>query len=315
MISLRVPRGARGVPHHLGALALFLALLDGATGALLSAHYVPTAPEAHASVRRIVAQVPYGELLRAVHARGADLLVPTIWLAVLAAALTGGHRRSRAAGWVSLVALGLVTLDLAFTGSVLPWSRDGAAGAQMATATVGTLPLVGPWLRRAMLGGSTGGTVTLVRVWAAHAAMLPALASLLAAAIAARPPVADADDAAPLPLPRFATRAAALCIAATIALVLLAVFTAPEVGTAASGASSGGRPPWYLGAVHAALKSLPPTMIGVPGGAVAVLAGGGLALALAALPWLDPSARRLGRVIALSLALVVLGGTAYARLG
>ncbi|MFO0630053.1 MAG: cytochrome b N-terminal domain-containing protein [Polyangiales bacterium] len=314
MSALRVPRGLRGAPHHLGALALFLALVEGVTGALLSAHYVPTARDAHASVRVIVAEVPFGDLLRAVHARGADLLVVTVWATLLAAALTGGYRRARAVGWCALVGLGFVTLDEAFTGSLLPASRDGAAGVQVATATLGTLPAVGPWLRRAMLGGTVEGTLTLVRVWAAHAALLPGVATLLGAAMAWRLPVADDDDD-PLPLtPHFATRAAALCTAASLALVLLAAYAAPEGGAPAGRGASGGAPPWSLGAPHAALMSLPPRMIGVPGGTVAVFGGVALALALAALPGVDPRAGRLGRGFALTLALAVLGGTVYARL-
>jgi quinol-cytochrome oxidoreductase complex cytochrome b subunit len=311
---LRVPRGLRGAPHHLGALALFLAAVEAATGALLSAHYVPTARDAHASVRGIVAEVPFGDLIRAVHARGADLLVVTVWAAILAAALTGGYRRARAVGWFALVAMGFVTLDAAFTGSLLPGSRDSAAGVQIATATLGTLPAVGPWLRRAMLGGTSEGTVTLVRIWAAHAALLPGVATILGAAMAWRLPVDDDGDD-PLPLaPHFVTRVAALCTAASLALVVLAAFASPEVGPVASAVPSGGAPPWYLGAAHVALKSLPPRMIGVPGGTVAVLGGLALAVALTALPAVDPRAGRLGRSFALTLALAVLGGTVYARL-
>lgn len=314
MSALRVPRGLRGAPHHLGALALFLAAVEAATGALLSAHYVPTARDAHTSVRGIVAEVPFGDLLRAVHARGADLLVVTTWAALLAAALTGGYRRSRAVGWCALVAMGFVTLHEAFTGSLLPGSRDSAAGVQIATATLGTLPAVGPWLRRAMLGGDAEGTVTLVRIWAAHAALLPGVATILGAAMAWRLPVAEGGDD-PLPLtPHFATRVAALCTAASLALVVLAAFASPEVGAPGGAVAAGGAPPWYLGAAHVALKSLPPRMIGVPGGTVAVLGGVALAVALAALPGVDPRAGRAGRAFALTLALAVLGGTVYARL-
>lgn len=315
MSALTVPRGVAGAPHHLAALALFLAAVEGTTGALLSAHYIPTASGAHESVRTLVAEVPYGDLLRAVHARGADLLVATAWLLVLASALLGRYRPPRAAAWCAVVLLGFVALYEAFTGSVLPWSRDGAAGAQVASATVGTIPVVGPWLRRAMLGGDAHGSVTLVRVWGAHAAMLPGVASVLLAVAASRREGAEAGAPAMPFAPHFTLRAAALCTAATIALVLLAVFAPPGLGAPAQDPPTGGAAPWYLGSVHAALRAMPGRVLGAPGGAVAVLLGTLAGVGLLALPWIDPRGARLVRVLVVLLALAVFGGTVYARLG
>lgn len=315
--AVTIPRGVAGAPHHLAALALFLAAVEGTTGAMLSAHYLPSA-DAYGAVRTLVAEVPYGDLIRAVHARGADLLVATAWLLVLAAALLGRHRRPRELAWCALVLLAFVTFYEAFTGSVLPWSRDGAAGAQVATATVGTIPVIGPWLRRAMLGGDAGGAVTLVRVWGAHAAMLPGVASvLLGAAFAHRVALREPPDgdvpAMPL-APHFALRAGALCTAAAIALVLLAVFAPPGLGAPAQDPPVGGAAPWYLGSVHAALTALPPRVLGAPSGAVAVLLGTTFAGVLLALPWIDPRGSRHVRALVFLLALAVLGGTVYARL-
>lgn len=317
MSAMTIPRGLAGVPHHLAALALFLAGVEASTGALLSAHYVPTHAEAHGSVLRLVASVPFGELLRAVHVRGADLLVATVWLAVLASALDGGWRRPRAASWSALVLLGFVTLYAGFTGSLLPWSRDSAAGAQVATATVGAVPWLGAWLRRAMLGGDDTGAVTLVRVWGAHAALLPGVASAMlmgAAAQRVARPASPEDDTPSMPLaPHFLLRVAAMGTATMMALVLLAVFATPGVGAAAESAVRGGAAPWYLGGVHALLRAMPSRVIGVPGATVAVLLGVTAGAGLVALPWIDPRASRPLRGLVLALALVVLGGTVYAR--
>lgn len=313
-----VPRGIAGAPHHLAALALFFAAVEASTGAVLSAHYLPTRDGAYASVRLIVAEVPYGDLLRAVHARGADLLVATAWLTVLASALLGAYRRPRELGWIAVVLLGFISLFEAFTGSVLPWSRDGAAGAQVATATVGVIPWVGPWLRRAMLGGDAYGSVTLVRVWASHAALLPALgATVLAVAAAHRAALRGPEPASAhaMPVaPHFALRVAALCTAATIALVLLATLSAPALGGAAETPARGGVTPWYLGSVHALLSALPGRLLGAQSGAVVVVGGGAVAGALLALPWIDPRASRVTRALVAVLAAAVLGGTVYARL-
>ncbi len=318
MRALTVPSGRAGLPHHLAALGLFLGAVEASTGALLSAHYVPSQAEAHRSVRTLVAEVPFGELLRAVHARGADLLVVTVWLLVLAVAVGSRPRRPQAVGWWALVLLGVVTLYAGFTGSLLPWSLDSAAGAQVATATVGSLPWVGPWLRRAMLGGDAYGSVTLVRIWGAHTALLPGAATLLLVAAGGHRLVgaerAPDDRPAMPPVPHFALRVAALCTAATIVLVLLAVTVPPGVGAPAGGPVSGGSAPWYLGSIHAALTALPPRLLGVPGGTAAVLFGTFLLGALLALPWIDPRASWHVRGLVWLLALMVLGGTVYARL-
>lgn len=316
-MSAAVPRGVAGAPHLLAALALFLTAVEASTGALLAMHYVPTLTDAHASVRGVVDAVPYGDLIRAVHARGADLLVATSWLLVLATALAGGFRAPGRARWVATVLLALVALDEAFTGSILPWSRDGAASAQVAAATVGTIPAIGGWLRRAMLGGDGRAEVTLVRVWGAHAALLPGLASVLLGVALARRRAPD-DDVPAMPLyPHFAMRAAAVATATTMALVVLAEFATPGVGAAAAATvgATVGRPPWYLGAVDGALRVIPPQVIGVPGGGLAVLLGTLLAAALLALPWIDPRGSRWSRGFVLVLALAVLGGTIHARLG
>lgn len=313
-MTLPVPRGLRGLPHHLAALALFLGTLEAITGALLSAHYLPTPREAHASVRAIVAEVPFGELLRALHLRGAELLVVTAWLLVLSLALAGGHRRARALGWCAALGLAFATIYESLLGSLLPWSLDAAASARMATESVSTLPVVGAWMRRAMLGGDAHGPVTLVRVWATHATLLPGAASVLFLLLAMDlRGEARAEDELPWS-PHFVTRVAALCTATSILLLIASAAMPASVGAPASASVRGGAPPWYLGAVHLALKSLPARMIGVPGASVAVLGGAGLALVLAALPWLDREGGRVGRAFVALLALALLGGTVYARL-
>jgi quinol-cytochrome oxidoreductase complex cytochrome b subunit len=314
-----VPRGLGGVPHLLTALALFLGAFEVVTGALLGLYYRPDTAAAHALVRHVVTNVPYGELFRALHARGGDLLVVTVWALVLATVLTQRHTRPRELAWGALVLTAFATLAEAFTGSVLPWSEQSAVAARVATETVGTLPLVGRWLRRVMLGGDETGAVTLARVWGFHAGVVPAAVTALLAGVAVhRAALRETADAAGRTMPfapHFVLRAAAVCVAALLALNLLAVFAPPALGAEAPTrvlATTATQPPWYLLALHVALSRVPARVLGVPGGTVVVVGGAALALALLALPFLDRRGARWVRSVFILLAAALLGVTAHA---
>ena len=56
-------------------MALFLFLVQVATGILLLLYYRPSAAEAFESVQYIMAEVPFGWLIRSIHSWGANLFV------------------------------------------------------------------------------------------------------------------------------------------------------------------------------------------------------------------------------------------------
>src|SRR3972149_3041906 len=58
-----------------GAIALFLALILGISGALEMFFYIPTSDEAAISIQRLSYLVPFGGLVRNIHFWSAQLLV------------------------------------------------------------------------------------------------------------------------------------------------------------------------------------------------------------------------------------------------
>ena len=61
--------------YTLGSATLFLAVLQGVTGILLTIYYVPTPDHAYDSVVFITTQVPGGWFIRGVHHWGASAMV------------------------------------------------------------------------------------------------------------------------------------------------------------------------------------------------------------------------------------------------
>ena len=64
--------------YYLGGMALFLFLVQVATGILLLLYYRPSAAEAFESVQYIMAEVPFGWLIRSIHSWGANLFVGVV---------------------------------------------------------------------------------------------------------------------------------------------------------------------------------------------------------------------------------------------
>jgi quinol-cytochrome oxidoreductase complex cytochrome b subunit len=64
--------------YTLGSATLFVALMQGITGILLTIYYVPTPDHAYNSVQFITTQVPGGWFVRGIHHWGASAMVPFI---------------------------------------------------------------------------------------------------------------------------------------------------------------------------------------------------------------------------------------------
>ena len=67
----------------LGSASLFLFLLQGVTGMLLTMYYVPSPDHAYDSIQYIMNGVAFGWLVRGIHHWGATLLVLVVFLHML----------------------------------------------------------------------------------------------------------------------------------------------------------------------------------------------------------------------------------------
>ena len=322
-----VPR--RGFIFYLGGITLFLLLVQVASGILLTLYYRADATQAHASIERIVGEVPYGDLVHEVHVWAADLFVASLLLHVFTVLVRRSYRAPHEISWVSGVALLLIGIAQAFTGAVLPWSEKAYTDARVGSEFARYVPLVGEWLRRFMRGGEDVDSNTLGHAFGFHVALLPATATLIVAAhlwLLSRHPVVPVvvrpGKPAPPTIPLYPDFFLRLAVAMTGAMVLvlsLAIFAPRALGPAANPRlpSPGAMPPWYLMPIHAILRAAPREMLGVDGPSFLIGATCVAGVLFLALPFLDRRGSRLTAWIAwlafLSLILLSIRAIRLAR--
>src|SRR5207248_8728625 len=88
--------------------------------------------------------------------------------------LYGSYKGRRELLWLSGCVLFLLVLCMAFTGYLLPWDQKAYFATAVGTNIAGEIPLIGPWLKSLMRGGTDMGTLTLSRFFVAHVLVVPA---------------------------------------------------------------------------------------------------------------------------------------------
>lgn len=298
----RVPRNLN-VFYLFGSLLLFILALQVLTGLWLLFGYEPTVKGAFASVQLFMREVPFGWLIRYLHAVGASALFVCLYLHMLRGLLYGSYRAPRELVWSFGVLLYLLLLAQAFFGYLLPWGQLSYWGAQVSLSAVEALPLVGPTLADLLRGGVVLSDATLRRFQALHVVGLPllilALVSLHVVALrqtGSNNPEGDERDvrgAAGVAFHPYLTLKD-LCGLAVFLLVFLAVvLLAPDLGGLVLEPANQQpadplvtpahiAPPWYLAPFYALLRAVPSKAGGLGLAALAIAL-------LFVLPWLDRS--------------------------
>ncbi len=294
----------KAVPVHrhswiyaLGDAAVFLFVLQVASGSLLLVYYQPTEAAAHQSVGRIMTEVPSGWLVRSMHSWGATTFIAVLGLHFLTVLFTRSYRRPRELVWISGVLMLGVVMGSGFSGYLLPWNELSYYATRVGTQIPGKLPWVGPFLVRFLRGGEqlTGETIT--RFFAAHVMLAPVALVLLLSfhvflsrvrgvCLPLGMSEKEVRDRRPF-ASEFLLIDAAVWLLLLGAIVTLAVFRPAAVGVQADPlkpAPEGIRPEWYFLFLFQALKLVP--------GAVGVMFSAVVAVLLVALPFLDRRALR-----------------------
>jgi quinol-cytochrome oxidoreductase complex cytochrome b subunit len=169
----------------LGAVSSALFLLLILSGFPLLFLYIPSVERAYASVKDIEYVVAFGSWIRSVHRLSAHLMVAAVFLHLVRVFLTGAYKNGVGRGqrrewnWVIGVGMLLVTLFLSFTGYLLPWDQLAFWAVTVGTNIASSVPFVGPTIRELLIGGRTIDQPTLIRFYALHVFVLPALLGLL----------------------------------------------------------------------------------------------------------------------------------------
>jgi len=178
MLLEHIPGGARW-RYVWGSTLVFVFMIQLITGVLLMTAYSAGESTAWSSVYFIQYQMDFGWFIRGLHHFGSQTMVVLLALHMLQVVIAGAHLPPREINWwLGLGLLGLV-LALSLTGYLLPWDQKGLWATQVATNIAGTLPVIGPWLQKVIVGGPEYGHHTLTRFYALHVGVLPPLVIVL----------------------------------------------------------------------------------------------------------------------------------------
>jgi quinol-cytochrome oxidoreductase complex cytochrome b subunit len=160
-----------------GGLALMVFLVQVFTGMLLLMYYKPTPDVAWDSVTFIKSNVPMGWIVQRIHAVGANLMIVLVLMHMARIAYFKIYRKPRELHWVSGVVLLSLTLGLAFTGYLLPWTQLSYWGATVGTEIPGGVPVMGETIVALLRRGDTITGETLGFFFSLHIWILPAIIS------------------------------------------------------------------------------------------------------------------------------------------
>lgn len=159
--------------YTLGAVLLSLFTLQILTGILLLIYYVPHPEHAYASVQYIMNEVPFGWLIRMLHAVGANVIIIALLLHMLSVLFMASYKGRREFTWLSGFIILNLTMALGLTGYLLPWSQLSFWATTVATDAPGAIPIMGDFIVEFLRGGPTVGGQTLGRFFALHVVAFP----------------------------------------------------------------------------------------------------------------------------------------------
>ncbi len=309
--SLRVPNDRSRIGWYLAGLALLCLLVQALTGLLLLLHFRP-GELAWESVAHLSSQVPFGWLVRGLHALCSHLLVALALLHLGITFASRAFRRPRELTWIAGSFMLALVLALAATGAALPGDQASALAARVDLGLLASVPLVGPTLASIAAGGGSDLEIAH-RFFAFHVGLLPAALLLAATAHLSLVRAHGSSCSASTPtvpwFPDFLRRELVVWIVAFGLLSTAVALWPPPVlprHDTLQPAPEGLRPAWYFMPAYQAIRVLPARIGPLRGEQLAVVAAllsfGALCLApFWALPRRE-ALRRATTVIVIALA-------------
>lgn len=287
--------------YYIGGMALFLFMLQVATGILLLIYYRPSAEGAYESIQFLMSEVEFGWLIRSIHSWGANLMIFMAFVHLISVMLLKAYRAPRELTWISGVAALIVSMGLGFTGYLLPWNELAFFATRVGTEIPAVIPVVGPFITEILRGGEDVSGATLTRFYAFHVSFLPAVLFALVGFHVllvqkhgmSVPPSVEAEGGPKDTIkfvPQFLLRDLMGWLAALAILAAMAAFIPAHLGAKAdpfAPAPAGIRPEWYFVFMFQTLKYLPAHILGIEGELVGVLGFSLAGLVLFLVPFLD----------------------------
>lgn len=166
----------------LGYLSFYMFVLETITGVILMVFYTPSDRRAYEDIVKIMAAIPFGQLMRDLHRVGAELMVLIVVLHMTRVFLTGSFKPPRTFTWLTGVVLLILTFALSFSGYLLPWDQLAYWAVTIGTSMAKSVPpkeIVGYLSNLIMRGGDTINQNGLLRFYLMHVFALPAITLVL----------------------------------------------------------------------------------------------------------------------------------------
>lgn len=154
--------------YNWGSMAGIVLLVQIVTGILLAMHYTPHVDHAFASVIHLMQDVPYGIIVRYLHANGASMFFVVVYMHIFRGMYYSSGNQPRELVWITGVVILLVMIITAFIGYVLPWGQMSFWGATVITSLATVIPVVGKSIVYWLWGGFSIDHPTLNRFYSFH---------------------------------------------------------------------------------------------------------------------------------------------------
>jgi len=161
--------------HCFGGMTFFTFVVLVVTGVVLAFFYVPSPDHARASVAWIDGSLFFGSFVRNLHRWSAYAMVVLVVCHMVRVFVHGAYRKPRELSWIVGVVMLVTVLAFGFTGYLLPWDQKAYWATNVGINMAGSVPLVGPWIADLLRGGAELGALTLLRFYALHVFILPAV--------------------------------------------------------------------------------------------------------------------------------------------
>ncbi|PIM96797.1 cytochrome b [Candidatus Hodgkinia cicadicola] len=167
LVKFQVPKHANWL-YTTGFSLIFIYMLQIASGISIAVHYKPSTRLAFLSIHRTERLFKYGWLVRNLHVCGSSVLFLLLYLHIFKGIYYKSYYGSKKILWLTGSIIHLIIILIGFFGSVLSWSQMSYWAAVIITNFVGSIPIIGKFLRLILLGGYTIGDSTLRRFFVFH---------------------------------------------------------------------------------------------------------------------------------------------------
>ncbi len=310
-----VPVHRHSIWYYFGGVALFLFIIQVATGILLLLYYKGSEQLAFESIQFIMSKVQFGWLVRSIHSWAANLFILAAVIHMFSVYFERSYRNPREVTWLTGMLMLFLGLGFGFSGYLLPWNELAFFATKVGTDIAGVIPVVGKPLMLFLRGGDEVTGATLSRFFGFHVALFPGIFTFLLVVhllLVQRQGMSEplgldpAHERKTMPFfPNFMLRDVLLWLIVLNVLAILAVFFPWELGKKAdlfASAPAGIRPEWYFLFMFQSLKYFPPRVLFIDGEVLGIGLFGAAGLLWLLIPFWDRKSARGIRSRALSYA-------------